>query len=156
MTSNTSFFVQLLEQELDCLSQITKQLNQEQVAIVDGNLEQLETLQPQKNTLLKQLQQQANERLQWMQEQQLPLSNDCLNHFSVDDAKLLSPIWKNLEAEYQHNQILSAKLSEIVLILRHKTQSQIKILFGQLNDNSVYNQQGKENSVGLGRHSVQA
>lgn len=156
MTPNTSFFVQLLEQELDCLSQITEQLGKEEVAIIDSNLEQLEVLQPHKSALLKQLQLQANKRLDWMKEQQLPLSNECLQHFSNDDANSLTPIWKKLEAEYQHNQTLSAKLSEIVLILRHKTQNQIKILFGQLNDNSVYNQQGKENSVGLGKHSVQA
>lgn len=156
MTLNTSELLLLLEQEFACLQELGQQLEQEKLAIENNDLAQLEELQPQKNIALKRLQQQANTRLEWLQKHQLPLSNDCLSYFNDQDSNTLVPLWKKLEDKYHHNQQLSATLSEIVLILRHNTQKQIKILHGQFNDAPVYNQLGKKNGLGLGRQSIQA
>lgn len=155
MTLDTSKFTQLLEQELACLQKLTAHLQQEKAAIEQNDLPLLENLQTSKKHLLANLQQQASSRLQWLEEQQLPLSNACLDSFSDSDITTISPIWNELEKEYQQNQQLSAKLSEIVLILRHQAQKKLKILRGQFNEAPMYNQQGKHNSLGLGTQSIQ-
>lgn len=156
MTLDTSELMTLLKQEFASLQQLNQHLKQEKVALEHNDLAQLEALQAQKSTALMLLQQHAEARLQWLTKHELPLSSECLNHFHDEEAAPLMALWQNLADKYDHNQRLSATLSEIVLILRHTTQKQIKILHGQFNDAPVYNQLGKKNGQGLGKQSIQA
>lgn len=156
MTLNTSKFLDLLQLEYSVALELTDYLQQEQQALTDNHIELLETLQTHKQVTLSTLQQQALQRIDWMEQHQLPLSSECLHSFSSKDAATISPLWKNLANSYQQNQQLSARLSEMVLILRHRTQQKINILHGKKNDSGLYNQSGQANTIGLGKQSIQA
>lgn len=156
MTLNTSKFLDLLQLEYSVALELTDYLQQEQQALTDNHIELLETLQTHKQATLSALQQQALQRIDWMEQHQLPLSPECLHSFSSKDAATISPLWKNLANSYQQNQQLSARLSEMVLILRHRTQQKINILHGKKNDSGLYNQSGQANTIGLGKQSIQA
>lgn len=156
MTLNTSKFLDLLQLEYSVALELTDYLQQEQQALTDNHIELLETLQTHKQVTLSALQQQALQRIDWMEQHQLPLSSECLHSFSSKDAATISPLWKNLANSYQQNQQLSARLSEMVLILRHRTQQKINILHGKKNDSGLYNQSGQANTIGLGKQSIQA
>ena len=156
MTLNTSKFLDLLQLEYSVALELTDYLQQEQQALTDNHIELLETLQTHKQATLSALQQQALQRIDWMEQHQLPLSSECLHSFSSKDAATISPLWKNLANSYQQNQQLSARLSEMVLILRHRTQQKINILHGKKNDSGLYNQSGQASTIGLGKQSIQA
>jgi flagella synthesis protein FlgN len=79
-----------------------------------------------------------------MKEHQLPLSAQCLD---TDNLQALRPLWQQVEAQYQANQRLSTKLSQIVLGVRLRTEQKLKILLGRQNEPYLYNQQGGTNHL---------
>lgn len=156
MVLNFSDFQTLLVQEQVLAEALNSLLNQEQNALSNDDLESLESLQKHKKTALADLQQQAQQRLQWLEQHQLPISAQCLLEFSQPQQEKLQPLWSQLEEIYQQNQQLSARLSDMVLILRHRTQNKINILHGKTKDTTLYNQQGLPHGAGLGKQSIQA
>ena len=76
-----------------------------------------------------------------MKEHQLPLSAQCLD---TDGLQTLRPLWLQVEAQYQANQRLSTKLSQIVLGVRLRTEQKLKILLGrQMNHTYTTNKAGQ-------------
>ncbi|GGY39242.1 hypothetical protein GCM10011297_10560 [Bacterioplanes sanyensis] len=133
---------QLLHQEVDVLRQLQP--------------EQLQPLQAPKQTLLAQIQQTANERLEWMTSQQLPHSPACLEHPDIANQDQILKLWQQLASAYDDNRQLSAQLTELVLVARHRTQQRLQILRGSNNDPHLYNEQGQAKGVNKGQGYVQA
>ena len=125
-------------------------------ALISNNLEQLQALQEQQQTSVTQLQQHAEQRLQWMQREALPLSSECLTHPAIKQEANISRLWHSLSEQYIQNQKLSAKLAEVTLGLRHRTQQKLNILHGRKNESDLYNKSGKTNSNTQGLSSIQA
>lgn len=144
MAPDANFFSALLDTEHQTLIALHDTLEQELEALAQDHLTDLEQLRQNNAALVQQLQKQSAARLAWMQEQGLALSAQCLNTPSLRD---LQPLWLKLEAQYQANQRLSIKLSQIVLGVRLRTEQKLKILLGRQNEPYLYNQQGGTNHL---------
>lgn len=156
MVLNSSDFLNLLEQELLATQHITQLLQQEHEQITEQELDNFEALQAQKKIALTALRQQAQLRIQWLEQHNLPLSASALAHFNDQNTQYLHDLWQQLENSYQQNQQLSAKLGELVLILRHRAEQRIKILYGRTDESALYDQYGQAGNNGRGRQSIQA
>lgn len=156
MSLNTEPFVRYLCTELDIAVQLYEVLNQELDVLKDLSLEALQALQPHKQQLLTQLQQTAEQRLQWMTQQQLPHSPACLQHDCLAAHQDIPLLWQQLADQYDNNRRLSEQLSQLVLQARHRTQQRLQILRGGNNDPHLYNEQGKAKGVNTGQGYVQA
>lgn len=156
MAVNIAHFTELLQQEQQLVVKIHQLLEQEEQALTSNNLAQLEALQGQQQTSVTQLQQHAEQRLQWMQSKELPLSSECLTHPAIAQEESISRLWHSLSEQYIQNQKLSAKLAEVTLGLRHRTQQKLNILHGRKNETDLYNKSGKTNSNAQGLNSIQA
>lgn len=155
MAINVIHFSELLQQEHDLAVALQKLLQREEKALTSSDLPQLEKQQTQHQMLVNQLQEHAEERLQWMQSNGLPLSSECLQQPAIQQEANISRLWHKLSEQYLLNQKLSAKLSEVTLGLRHRTQQKLNILHGRKNEANVYNKSGKTNSNVQGLNSIE-
>lgn len=156
MPQDTAHFARLLSSELDTASELHTLLQQELDALNSGNSAALGELNPAKQQLLMQLRQQASERLTWMSDQQLPHSSECLQRKDIATQPEIIRLWHMLSDAYEHNRDLSARLAEVVLALRFRTQQKLKILHAQHNDPHLYNEKGKASGVSRGYRSIEA
>lgn len=156
MSQNNDTLASLLKQELTLAVQLHQLMEQEQSALGANDLQALQELQPQSAQTVEQLRNQADLRLQWMKDQQLPLAAACLDHPSLQPAANIRRLWQTLEQQYLRNQKLSETLAEIVLTARFRTQQKLKILRGQQNDPHLYNGKGQANHVPKGQGYIQA
>lgn len=156
MAVNIAYFTELLEQEQQLVQKVYQLLQQEEQALTDNHLAQLQALQEQQQRSVTQLQQHAEQRLQWMQSQELPLSSECLLHPVIAQEENISRLWHTLSEQYLQNQKLSAKLAETTLGLRYRTQQKLNILHGRNNESDLYNKSGKPHSKTTGLSSIQA
>ncbi len=156
MAINVTHFNELLQQEHDLVIALQKLLINEEKTLVNNSLLRLEEQQTKHQVLVKQLQEHAEKRLQWMQSNNMPLSSECLLHPSIQQEASISRLWHSLSEQYLLNQKLSAKLAEVTLGLRHRTQQKLNILHGRKNEPNLYNKSGKTNSNVQGLSSIQA
>lgn len=144
MPPDADFFTALLNDEHHILLALHSAMESELEALDQDSLDDLERLRQESAALVQRLQQQSVDRLKWMKEHQLPLSAQCLD---TDGLQTLRPLWLQVEAQYQANQRLSTKLSQIVLGVRLRTEQKLKILLGRQNEPYLYNQQGGTNHL---------
>ena len=156
MQSNTEFFAALLNTELKTTCTLHSVLQRELSALSAKDMGDLQRLIPEKQTLLASLQQQAQQRLQWLTDQELPHNNQCLQRQDLAAHAEIPSLWQQLIHQYEQNQYLSVRLSEVVLSLRYRTQQQLKILHGRHNDPHLYNNEGKASGLALGNNCIQA
>lgn len=142
---------QLLADELATMAQdfLSDHSRQHQLA-------QLGKLNQQKNTLISRLKKQSQQRIDWMKNEQLPLSNACIDDPEFARQPEITALWQQLAADYQHNQQLAATLSELVLSARKRTLKQLNILRGKQNDPHLYSAQGKTHELQPGHGYIQA
>ncbi|MCD8522554.1 MAG: flagellar protein FlgN [Saccharospirillaceae bacterium] len=155
MSTDIAQFSAFLQTELELTSGIHAILERERDALATTDLPGLQQLQQEKTLCLRQLQEHAEKRLQWMKDSGLPQSAQCLRHPDIAAAATISPLWHALESQYQKNQTLSVQLSDIVIQARHRTQQKLKILRGQHNDPHLYNDKGKASSLTQGQGYIQ-
>lgn len=156
MQSDTEFFAALLNTELKTTCTLHSVLQRELSALSAKDMDALKYLTPEKQTLLASLQQQAQQRLQWLTDQNLPHNHQCLLRQDLAAHAEIPSLWQQLIDQYEQNQHLSARLSEVVLSLRYRTQQQLKILHGRHNDPHLYNNEGKASGPALGNSCIQA
>jgi len=156
MQSDTEFFAALLNTELQTTCTLHSVLQRELSALSGKDIDALQCLIPEKQTLLATLQQQAQQRLQWLIDQDLPHNNQCLQRQDLAAHAEIPSLWQQLIHQYEQNQHLSVRLSEVVLLLRYRTQQQLKILHGRHNDPHLYNNEGKASGLTLGNNCIQA
>jgi len=156
MQSDTEFFAALLNTELKTTCTLHSVLQRELSALSAKDMDAMQHLTPEKQTLLANLQRQAQQRLQWLTEQDLPHNNQCLQRHDLAVHAEIPSLWQQLINQYDKNQHLSVRLSEVVLSLRYRTQQQLKILHGRHNDPHLYNNEGKASGLTLGNSCIQA
>ncbi|WP_320821274.1 flagellar export chaperone FlgN [Thalassolituus sp.] len=156
MQSDTEFFAELLNTELKTTCTLHSVLQRELSALSAKDMDVLQRLTSEKKTLLTGLQQQAQQRLQWLTDQDLPHNNQCLQRHDLAAHGDIPSLWQQLIKQYEQNQDLSVRLSEVVLSLRYRTQQQLKILHGRYNDPHLYNNEGKASGLALGNSCIQA
>lgn len=156
MNPDTALFETLLQQEHILAEQLYQLMQQEQQALAAEDLQALQELQPLSADALEQLRLHASNRLQWMQDHDLPHSAACLQHPSMQTAANIHRLWHALDLQYQHNQTLATTLSEVILSARHRTQQKLKILRGQQNDPHLYNVRGQTSRLKQGQGYIQA
>lgn len=155
MAIDVTHLSELLQQEHKIAVALHNLLQHEEKTLVSDDLPLLEEQQGKHQGLVKQLQDHAEKRLQWMQDNNLPLSSECLLHPAIEQEATISRLWHTLSDQYLLNQDLSAKLAEVTLGLRHRTQQKLNILHGRKNEPNVYNKSGKTNSNVQGLGSIQ-
>lgn len=155
MATNATHFKELLQQEHSIAAALYDLLLDEEKTIANNKLPQITDQKKQHQLLVTQLQEQAEKRLQWMQDNQLPLSSECLLDPAIQQEATIDRLWHTLSEQYLLNQKLSAKLAEVTLGLRHRTQQKLNILHGRNNEPSVYNKSGKTNPNMQGLNSIQ-
>lgn len=150
MTADNITFAQLLTSELELTSALHQLLEQELAALQEQAMEPLSALQHTKSELLQQLQHQSQQRLDWMTQQQLPHSKECLERpdFAADEQ--LNQLWQQLGDGYEKNQQLSRVLGQIVLTARKRSIDLLNILHGKQNDPHLYNSNGKASGLNQG------
>lgn len=156
MPLDTAHFVRLLSSELDTATRLHDLLSQELDTLNTGDSAALQALNPAKQELLTLLRQQASERLSWMTASQLPHSAECLEAPDIATEPDIIDLWQHLAARYETNRDLSARLGDLVLAMRFRTQQKLKILHAQQNDPHLYNQQGQASGVSRGFRSIEA
>lgn len=150
MPDISTTFAQLLTSELQATQTLHQLLEQELAAFSNRELEPLANLHKQKSQCLSKLQSQSRQRLEWMTEQQLPHSRECLTRpeFAADDQ--IQQVWQQLASSYEANQRISEVLSEMVLKARKRTIDQLNILRGKQNDPQLYSATGKTRGLNRG------
>ena len=150
MPDISTTFAQLLISELQVTQSLHQLLEQELAAFRNRELKPLADLQQQKSQLLSTLQSQSRQRLDWMTQEQLPHSRDCLLRPEFADQNEIKTLWQQLADSYSANQQLSEVLSEMVLKARKRTIDQLNILRGKQNDPQLYSATGKARGLNRG------
>ena len=150
MATDTLLLTQHLQSELELTTALQSLLRQELTAIRDNQLDTLSRLQQHKQQLLQQLQPQANLRLEWLAEHNLPQDNSCLQRPELTAADDIHQLWHQLENSYTDNQQLSLTLSDLVLTMRKRTIDRLNILRGGQNDPHLYNSNGRASGLNKG------
>lgn len=156
MSTASAQFEDLLHQEHMLADALHQQLELERDALAANDLQALQELQQHSAQAVENLRTHAAARLQWMQDHDLPISSECLNHPLVATAANIHRLWYDLEIQYHRNQTLSAALADVVLAARHRTQQKLKILRGQHNDPHLYNNKGTTSGLNHGQGFIQA
>ncbi|MGB1090826.1 MAG: flagellar export chaperone FlgN [Oceanobacter sp.] len=127
-------------------------LQQEQADLTSVDAEHLLQSNTRKSVLLTRLSETANRRLNWMSQQNIPLSDELNQHELMRNNPALQTLWQQLAEQYQTNKTLAEQLSELALKLRHRTRKQIDILTGRNQDPLTYNESGttRNNAGGSG------
>ena len=156
MTAANITFAHLLSSELELTSALHQLLEQELAALQEQAIEPLSILQHKKSELLQQLQNQSRQGIDWMEQQQLPQTKECLKRpdFAADDH--LQQQWQQLGESYEKNQKLSQVLGQIVLTARKRSIDLLNILHGKQNDPHLYNSNGKASGLNQGLGYTQA
>ena len=121
------------------------------------NAEALQAAARRKSASLQHLSQLANERLQWLNEHQLPLAEAFLQHPTIQHHADIRSLWQQLAAWYERNRTMSARLSDIVLRNRRRVQQRLEILRGKKQQSTIlYNKQGQSQLGGTGGGYISA
>lgn len=148
--------IEMMQQEIKTAQTVRQIMQDEQHAIEQRQLETLEQLTTKKATVLKQLQHEAENRLTWLQQQQLPLTSHCLTIPPISNCATSQSLWQELTDIYADNRHQSEKLADIVLTLRRRTQKKLELLRGQISGSPLYNQTGTTQSDSKSLGSVKA
>lgn len=141
-------FEKLLLSELATGRLLQHCLQAEQTHLHTPDTQALQQDTARKAAILKKLSDMANNRLNWMSQQGLPLSDELTQHALLQDQPKLQRLWQELAAQYQTNRLTAENLSEQVLALRHRTQQQLKLLRGQNTETLTYTNTGNTRSSG--------
>lgn len=136
----------LLQHQLDCEHEYLRR--QDLLALQQGC--------QQKSSLLERINQQARQRLDWMQQQQLPTAEEFLQHPLITETPVLGQLWQQLAEQYRQNRQRSEQLSELVLAARHRVQQRLRLLRGPSRSTLVYTQKGKTRGSNDTRGYLQA
>ena len=145
---------QLLKIELKLAYQLQFLMQKEYQAIEQQQLKYLEELTTDKANILTQLQQDAHNRLQWMQDHGLPITSHCLSTPPLRDCPQCQALWHALADIYQDNRQQSNRLADIVLTLKRRTQRKLDLLSGKPSDAMLYNPSGTTHSQPTGRGGI--
>ncbi len=144
----------LLKQELQLAHQLQEIMQEEFQAVETQQLEKLEKLTTHKASVLNQLQQSAEVRLQWMQQHGLPITSHCLTTAPLSECQQSKAWWQLLATTYEDNRQLSSRLADIVLTLKRRTQRKLDLLSGKPSDQVLYNQTGTTQGQQTGRGGI--
>lgn len=144
----------LLKQELQLAHQLQEIMQEEFQAVETQQLEKLEKLTTHKASVLNQLQQSAEVRLQWMQRHGLPITSHCLTTVPLSECQQSKAWWQLLATTYEDNRQLSSRLADIVLTLKRRTQRKLDLLSGKPSDQVLYNQTGTTQGQQTGRGGI--
>lgn len=144
----------LLKQELQLAHQLQEIMQEEFQAVETQQLEKLEKLTTHKASVLNQLQQSAEVRLQWMQQHGLPITSHCLTTAPLSECQQCIAWWQLLATTYEDNRQLSSRLADIVLTLKRRTQRKLDLLSGKPSDQVLYNQTGTTQGQQMGRGGI--
>lgn len=144
MALQTAFLTELLTSEQQLAEQLHGQLQQQLAAIKHNRLSEFESLRQQSAALLIELQTQAQQRIAWLEQHNLPTNADSLTHPALQP---LAPLWQSTQQHYQKNQALANILNEVVLHARLRIQQRLKILLGKQNEPYLYDQKGGANHL---------
>ena len=144
----------LLKQELQLAHQLQDIMQEEFQAVESQQLEKLEKLTTHKASVLNQLQQSAEARLQWMQQHGLPITSHCLTTVPLSECQQSKAWWQLLATTYEENRQLSSRLADIVLTLKRRTQRKLDLLSGKPSDQVLYNQTGTTQGQQTGRGGI--
>lgn len=156
MSLNTDTFTRLLSSELDSSRVLHNLLQQEITALSDNHPDQLEQLNPLKQNALANLRTAAGTRLQWMTDNHLLHNAKSIEHPELQNIPAIRTLWQDLAAQYEATRQLSARLNEMVLAMRFRTQQKLKILHAQQNDPHLYNENGRASDALRGKQSIEA
>lgn len=155
-SETTQPLIELMQQEIITAQTVQRLMQDEQQAIKQRQLKTLEQLTTTKATVIKQLQQQAEARLTWLHQHQLPLTAHCLTIPPLSDCESSKVLWQTLADVYADNRQQSEELADIVLTLRRRTQKKLELLRGQINGSPLYNQTGGTQAGNQSLGSVKA
>jgi hypothetical protein len=155
-TPDLNQLASLLLTELALGRLLQQQLDQEHEHLRQQNLSALEHGCQRKAALLQHLNTQANQRLDWMKAQQLPLAEHFLQHPAIREADNICQLWQQLAAQYRHNREHSEQLGELVLTARRRVQQRLRLLRGSSQSELVYTHKGKTNNSITPRGYLQA
>lgn len=153
---NTADFIQLMDQELATTRHIHDLMNAEQEAIQKQQFKQFQQLTRDKFQQLEQLTQQANSRLTWMKQHELPTTRHIIKSKHLAHCPKSQELWQALADQYEKNRQASQRLSEVILTLRRRTQMKLQILKGQTEQNSLYDQQGQTSQSHMSAGALKA
>lgn len=156
MTQDTHSFARLLSSELDINQQLCHVLEQELNCIRQQDIHEFETLTPIRQNLLSELQSAASNRLEWMQAAGLIPGEKSPRWQLVTADEEITDLWNALQQQYLKNQGLTARLSELVLALGHRTRHKLNILLGRQQKPGLYDQQGQAQAVSTRMRGVRA
>lgn len=154
--SHPHAFSSLLADEL-CLCQLLfKLLQDEQAAISEQDLKQLNELQPQKQSAMDNLRLSAAARQQFMPDNGFLELNDLLLTLEQTQAQAIKSLWLKLKKQYAANRDLLDSLAQTVQQAQWRAQQQLQILCGKSDKSDVYGEDGRPQSQKVGLGMVQA
>lgn len=156
MTQDTHSFARLLSSELDINQQLCHVLEQELDCIRQQDITEFESLTPIRQGLLTELQSAASNRLEWMQAAGLIPGEKSARWQNITADEEIADLWTALQTQYRKNQGLTARLSELVLALGHRTRHKLNILLGRQHKPGLYNQQGQAQAVSTRMRGIRA
>lgn len=160
MTILHTEFKQRLMLELESAQALHQLLTQERELLDPPQLHALKAIQQKKQQQLQRLKKLTEERCSWLDQQQIPLDQHCIEHSLLrhqdeqQQAELVA-LWQQLADQFIENRKQTDVLSGIVLQARARTQNLLKILRGQKNAPNLYTKNGQamntDNSSGYAK-----
>lgn len=147
--SHSSELKVLLKQETSLSESLQHCLNEEKSALISLKLDQLNPLISQKNQFLKQLQQAASKRQQWLQVNGFLSSDIAVAQLTALEPEL-ADLWSGLEQSVKNNQHQNLVNGEIISQSKSRNQQMMNILGIQSRQSSVYTGNGKTDGKGSG------
>lgn len=154
--SHPHAFSSLLADELSFCQLLFKLLQDEQTAISEQNLKQLNELQAQKQSTMNDLRLSAAARQQFMPDNDFLELNDLLVTLDQAQAQAIKSLWISLKSQYAANRDLSDSLAQTVQQAQWRAQQQLQILCGRSDKSDVYGEDGRPKSQQIGLGMVQA
>lgn len=157
--SETNEFSSLLADELSACQRLFELLTSEQTAISNQDLQQLNELQPKKQSAMDELRLSAAARQQFMSENGFNELSDLLEVLNSNDPQQASQVetsWFTLKDQYDKNRDLSDSLAQAVQQAQWRTQQQLQILCGKADKSDTYGQDGRPQSQHMALGMVQA